>query len=490
MDIKGLFRRFRLRLLSENLIRSVCIAVLSSALATFLISFVFHILIRKLAFSKALLIFAALFLLSFLICFILDFPTNKKTARRIDEAGLKERISTMYAFRESTDFVARLQRDDAQKMLKTTASSAISLRIRKKDFLRAFGAVFAAFVMLSIPYDAFAKPIIPVYVNQEHLDFIDNLIEKLQKTVKEANNPQELSDRLYEAIDSLKTNLLASEDEIDNAASVSAAKNDIDAIMNIEISTDKISEQFEADGQAAKIAAAISDADVKAFSNAVDEIIERIIKGETIPDDVEDSDDETLADLIAIAIEDAVYSSGVSPENDLYRTLHNLASGISSLKYDEINSDRSIREKIKALRNEVKDALTAQGPLITEKDELDKILTDAKNELLGIKVPSPTPTPAPTEPPEEDPENPEDPEEPEEPENPEDPEGGGENPEEQEEEPAEIMTELIFDPYLGIVKYGEVFAAYYSDYLKALENGSVPEDLQNIMDKYFTGLSQ
>ena len=52
------------------------------------------------------------------------------------------------------------------------------------------------------------------------------------------------------------------------------------------------------------------------------------------------------------------------------------------------------------------------------------------------------------------------------------------------------MTEGIYDPISGSVSYGEVFAAYYAQYLEALESGEVPEELQEIMDQYFSALGQ
>lgn len=67
----------------------------------------------------------------------------------------------------------------------------------------------------------------------------------------------------------------------------------------------------------------------------------------------------------------------------------------------------------------------------------------------------------------------------------------GNNGERPPEGPGEgnTMTEGIYDPVLGNVPYGKVFAAYYAKYLKALEEGTVPKDLQDIMDKYFSSLN-
>ena len=52
------------------------------------------------------------------------------------------------------------------------------------------------------------------------------------------------------------------------------------------------------------------------------------------------------------------------------------------------------------------------------------------------------------------------------------------------------MIESIYDPVSGNVSYGEVFAVYYAEYLKALEAGDVPPELQKIIDQYFSTLDQ
>jgi hypothetical protein len=50
------------------------------------------------------------------------------------------------------------------------------------------------------------------------------------------------------------------------------------------------------------------------------------------------------------------------------------------------------------------------------------------------------------------------------------------------------MTEGFYDPVSGYVSFGEVYALYYAEYLQALKDGKVPEELQEKMDKYFSGL--
>ena len=50
------------------------------------------------------------------------------------------------------------------------------------------------------------------------------------------------------------------------------------------------------------------------------------------------------------------------------------------------------------------------------------------------------------------------------------------------------MTEGFYDPTFGYISFGEVYATYYAEYLQAIRDGKVPEDLQEKIDKYFSGL--
>ena len=51
------------------------------------------------------------------------------------------------------------------------------------------------------------------------------------------------------------------------------------------------------------------------------------------------------------------------------------------------------------------------------------------------------------------------------------------------------MLELLYDPVSGSITYGEVFAVYYSQYLDALDNGDISDDLRTYIEKYFSALS-
>ena len=52
------------------------------------------------------------------------------------------------------------------------------------------------------------------------------------------------------------------------------------------------------------------------------------------------------------------------------------------------------------------------------------------------------------------------------------------------------QTEPVYDPISGSVPYGDVFSAYYSEYLRDAEDGEIPFEVQEAARAYFAGLDQ
>ena len=55
---------------------------------------------------------------------------------------------------------------------------------------------------------------------------------------------------------------------------------------------------------------------------------------------------------------------------------------------------------------------------------------------------------------------------------------------------ASRMTEPVYDPISGAVPYGEVFSAYYSDYLRGAESGEIPYEVSQAARAYFEDLDR
>lgn len=127
-----------------------------------------------------------------------------------------------------------------------------------------------------------------------------------------------------------------------------------------------------------------------------------------------------------------------------------------------------------------------------EQEALDEMLEQAMDEMLGNEPPEGAPEGEPPEgePPEGEPPEGEPPEDaaPGEGEPPEDEtlsQGGQGEGETQED----TRTEKFYDPVSGETTYGKVYAAYYARYLEQLEEGNMPQELEEINNRYFDGLN-
>ena len=70
------------------------------------------------------------------VFYLLKFkPDTKDNARRIDETGLEERVVTMLDYKDSDTLMARVQREDAMRALKTVDEKAIKFKFAKKMFI-------------------------------------------------------------------------------------------------------------------------------------------------------------------------------------------------------------------------------------------------------------------------------------------------------------------------------------------------------------------
>ena len=80
-----------------------------------------------------------------LLYFLRFRPTERKTAREVDRLGLEERTVTMLELENDDSFIARRQRDDAEKQLETVRETQLRLLVPKTTLLAlALSFVFCA----------------------------------------------------------------------------------------------------------------------------------------------------------------------------------------------------------------------------------------------------------------------------------------------------------------------------------------------------------
>ena len=486
MNLNKLFHSFKQKMIWENILKSLLFAAMLASCGVFITSFVYHVLITETPVLITAFIGGGIFILSFLTIFFFRYPTRKRVAARVDAMGLKERATTMLEFQNVDTEIVHLQRMDAVAHIQKASPKKMVLQVRKTDYLLCIISICLAFTMLVLPFNVFAFGDSTASGDDEQQQVIKELIAQLREEVKEAELEEQLKEELNQIIDDLEEDLQDAESELDQAGEIQQAIKEMQELMEKALTKYKIGEALQKYELTRSLGEAISAGDAEKVSSALDGL------------ETELAADTALVKQLSETITAALTDSGVAEDDALYSALAELSSTLILL---DITSS-SFADNLSAVFDDAEAAILAaleqQASIEQQMNDLQDSLEDAKDDVLGNEQeekPEEDPTGEGEKPEGEMPEG----ERPEgempegempEGEMPEGemPEGmGGEMPGDGEGE-GSTMTEGIYDPVSGSVTYGEVFAAYYAQYLEALESGEVPEDLQEIMDQYFSSL--
>lgn len=475
MKLNKLFHAFKQKMIWENMLKSLLLAAMLAACGVFITSLVYHILIMGTPILLTAVIGGSIFILSFLAVFFIRYPTRKRVAARVDAMGLKERATTMLEFQNIDTEIVKLQRMDAVAHIQKASPKQMNLQIKRVDWVICIVSICLAFTMLVLPFNVFAFGESTPSGSDEQQQVIKELIAQLREEVKEAELEEQLKEQLNQIIDDLEEDLQDTESELDLAGEIQQAIKEMQELMEKALTKYKIGEALQKYELTRSLGEAISAGDAEKVSSALDELETELVANTALV--------KQLSETITAALTD----SGVAEDDALYSALAELSSTLILL---DITSD-SFGDNLSAVFADAETAILAalqqQASVEEQMKDLQDSLEDAKDDVLGNEK---------EEKPEEETTGEKKPEgekpEGEKPEG-EKPEGempegmGGEGPGEGEGE-GSTMTEGIYDPVSGSVTYGEVFAAYYAQYLEALESGEVPEDLQEIIDQYFSAL--
>ncbi len=492
MNIKKLFRSYKRKMLFESFLKSLLFSTAAGASVLFLLSVVYHIMVR----SPDLILFMScpggVFLISFILVFFIKYyPNNKKIARRIDEVGLHERIGTMLEYKDEGTDVANLQRQDALTHLGKTTPKQVRMRITKRSLFTCLACIVLAVCVCLVPYDLFAVEVSAAEHDAEREQMIKDLLAELREKAQDETIDDELQSAIEDIIDKMEEDLNNSTSDLEDGAIIEDAKDKIQDLIDKAISKDEIGEALQHYELTQPLGEAISKGNTEKVTTALDELEAKLTEDNTLI--------ATLSENIFSALED----SGIEAGDDLFDSLYTFAEELSSLSERALSGEDTAADmtaSFDAVEAAIIAALEAQAALEEKGEEFGDMLDDAKDEALGNEKEESE------EPPEG--ENPEgEPPEGEKPEG-EQPEGEmpegerpegempegeapeGEMPEGSGDGSSSNMTEGIYDPVSGNVSYGEVFAAYYAEYLQALADGTVTEEMQDIMNAYFESLNK
>ena len=502
-----LLRRFRGKLLLEALLKSLVWGVTASCGCGFVYLFILHLISTEPRLIWSLIVFGVPFILTATLLFAVKYyPTAKRIAGRLDESGLEERAGTMLEFGAVQTEIAKLQREDAKKHIEQTEPKQIKLRFRKKPLILCAISLCLCIGLAFVPYtimDVFAAD--NSTLSEEEAQMIADLIASLRQTVSDADVSDELKAKMESIVDQLEKDLAEADSLLDKIAQISGAESKIEELLKEAMSRLSIGaalRQFDSTGE---LGVAIENGNTDKVSTALSNMKERILAllGE---------EQSELLNTISTDINNALDLSGVDASDSLYQALKIFADALYG-QMDEALAGKDITSEIDTAFSEAEEAILAalaeQAKVEEALKDFSDAMEDAKDDLLGNEKEE---NETGEKPEGEEGEKPEG-EEGEKPEGEEGekPEGEeGEKPEGEDGEKPEgeapdgdapagdgegegsygSMTEGIYDPTSGSVEYGEVFAAYYAEYLASLKDGEIPADLQTIIDQYYASLNQ
>lgn len=492
MEHKKLLHRFWPRLMLHALLLCAVNGVITGAVCVFAVSGVYHMLICAPAMGTVLGIFGIGFLLGFGISMTLHYPTARRIAAKLDATGLQERSGTMLAFAKKQGTLVQLQRKDAITHIRQTDPGQLPCKLPPRRLLICAVAVILAIGMLLIPYNIFAPDSGLSAEELARAREVDALISQLRQEIYGTNLSEEILEKLEEILQQLEKDLLSTDDQLEQAVLIEQARQDMSQVMRSSISRYSIGAAMQRYELPRPLGKNIAD-DVLGISDTMDELQLQL------------ENDRALVTKLSNNLSAALEYSGVSPEDPLYMAVKSFAGGLAGLSYSlnptltqdtEEGYEEEIYEEAdpedpEALatvfqqgEEAIMQALDEQLLLEAEFEQVDDVMTQGlqnlageKNEASGSQFES----------------------------------SGGQMGNQDDSSlgggsqgssgqvggmasgPAgnqpSTMLEEVYDPISGSVTYGQVFSAYYAQYLQALESGEISEELQELFDLYYSALS-
>jgi tetratricopeptide (TPR) repeat protein len=387
-------------------------------------------------------------------------PTVMKAAQRIDDLGLEERTITMVELSESDSFIAQIQRQSTDHILKQTPIQLFRFSTFTKPLLIfLFTLIFmsASFGFMILKVNAAnADPNDP----SEDVSLEDQILQKMiDDLLSIINNSQidiTLKNTLYGMVIDLSNRLPLYDTYIEKYTDVLETRNEIlqliaDAIQDIEDSLMNIAEALQKYENTEVLGLAIAtwndDAIIEAFTYMYDRIA--ILLGQELYD---------VMWQTAIDIETAL-AEAVGTDPGMHEALQELADAykLALDVYEPGNEEEVLallQEGMDQSLQSLLDAIQALRDLIEELLELEEEIEEALEEVDQFPIFMPFP----------------------------EEEGGDGDP----GDPNNQQENTVID---GETPYTDVYDEYYQNAMEWLASEDISEEMRKIIENYFKMLS-
>ena len=200
--MKRILRPYVRRLRIEGLCKALAVGLLAG-LGFLLIALIVCHLVLPVPVAYPLGGAAGVFVLAALLSYALRYrPTLEETARRLDALGLQEKISTMLALQDSDDYLHRLQREDAMRLLSGYSPRQLPLRLPRRSVAAAVGLACLCGLTALLPWGMLVREQTDA-INPEEQAAIVQMLDALRAQIEGSALSEEEKAALMEKIDAL-----------------------------------------------------------------------------------------------------------------------------------------------------------------------------------------------------------------------------------------------------------------------------------------------
>lgn len=405
----------------ESIIKSIIYGLINGFITFTLLNLILYIFNYK-NILLVLLLSILIWILSSIFIYLYKMkPSINNVAKRIDELGLQERIVTMVEYRDSDDYMAQRQRDDALESLKRITSNELKFKFSKYSFV-----ILAITMVLGIFTSALPNPSSNISnsnsnnssilnsscINnsssssssiEEELDeedIIKKLLEELRRIIDRAAIDEDVKDELHAIVDQLEIDLEGVETLEEKIKIIEEKRQEIKDRIAYELLRMSIGRCLQQHELTKELGVAIYEEDLDKVDAAIDNLIFNLSVSETPIDDAKELI-EYLNEALAIADKEK-NDALIAAIQDFADTLTNIIEGgevqqtsfkpqIKKANEDETSNiiDAIIEagEEIKdALRKSEETQIPEEGEQTEEEvegtgDELDDAMNEALDDL-------------------------------------------------------------------------------------------------------------
>jgi len=318
---------------------------------------------------------------------------------------------------------------------------------------------------------------------EEQLENLDEMLEEAKEEVLDpdkANLPFEVQDQMEQILNEYRENLEKAETKEEQEQLTEEAKEELEEMLEEEITKDEIGDVLMRYELTKELGNAIKRVNPDLVTRSIDRL------------EVKLTEDNSLILELGTTINRALGESGITSDDPLYGALKGFSNDMRKIANN--NTPSELPAAMDSAEAAIIEALLEQEAMEEELEKVEETVEQVKAEILGEE--SEEPANEPGEPGEEQNQS----QEGEEPADNQQPEGlPGQNgqpmPGDEGGDEGSMfgnendMSEGMYDPVMGSIGYGEVYAAYYMEYLLSLEEGEIPLSMQELLDQYFSSLN-